>query len=492
MKLGKVLLCLTLLMMPMRVVALESSDKERVPYEIQNMYLEGSSLIIEGWGMLSGVQHFRNSSTHQYQLQLSSTTGEIFLIDGQIMPNDQTEVMKLLNVRKCGEGEYSQDASICYYDYKNVGFRFVIPLEYLKTNESYQVSLIIHGLSANVSNATKLFYPSRIPVVMDQNGIEYKIVSDLYDTSLKVVYQSVFERPVPANKDSYRYVNKVCSPTYGYAVFYQSGTIFDYVYDRYQSNGTTYYKVYTQNVDECYDGRNVSKEGNEYEAWIAGNFVDYIGEPLRIEVTQKNEPPLITILSNPTIFVGESIEVLDYAVAYDIEDGDLTEFIQVIDGVVGEEVGNYPITFYVEDSLGAYDIKTMVVTVKEPDNTPPNLDAYDQVIYQYEEFDYYAGVSAFDEEDGWLTDVIGYDGYVDTETLGVYYVTYYVADSKGLIDEKTISVKVIRNPREKIRYIDTELPFYQEPIPRNWQRRVNFLFDQLKHPQKLVEEIVDY
>ena len=74
-------------------------------------------------------------------------------------------------------------------------------------------------------------------------------------------------------------------------------------------------------------------------------------------------------------------------------------------------------------------------------------------------------VSAYDYEDGWLNDVISYTGYVDTWVLGEYPVTYYVMDSEGLIDTKTIIVKVIRNPREKIRYIDQDKPFYEEPIP---------------------------
>ena len=78
--------------------------------------------------------------------------------------------------------------------------------------------------------------------------------------------------------------------------------------------------------------------------------------------------------------------------------------------------------------------------------------------------------------------MISYTGYVDTWVLGEYPVTYYVMDSEGLIDTKTIIVKVIRNPREKIRYIDQDKPFYEEPIPKN-----TYLFDMLKNPKLLAE-----
>ena len=487
-----ILVMLCLLINQMTIKSVESTDKEQVPYEIQVMRIEEDRLLIEGWGMLSSIQHFVDEKTHRYDLILTSDLGEQIQVPGEIVYNDQTEVMKLMNVRKCGSLELNQDGAFCYYDYKNVGFRFTIPLSYLEINRSYQVDLIITGFQSGISKSTKLFYPSRIPLIMNNEGIEYKIVSNLYDTALKVVYQSVFERQRPADKINYRTTSQFCSATYGYAVFYQVGAIFNYVYDRFQSGGTTYYKIYTKNATTCENGRNVSVEGNDYESWVAGNFVDYIGEPLRIEVKQLNEPPVITILSHPIIFVDEVIDLYDYAVAFDTEDGDLTEFIMIINGVVGNEVGEYPITFYVEDSLGAYDIKVMNVSVIEPTNTPPNINANDRVIYQYSDFDYYEGVWANDREDGWIQDAIGYHGYVDTEVLGRYPLVYYVMDSEGLIAEKMIHVKVIRNPREKIRYIDDQLPFYMEEIPRNWQKKVNFLFDQLKYPTKLAERISNY
>lgn len=466
-----------------------STDKERLPYEIQSIEVSEEGFIIKGWGMLSSVQHFRNESDHQFELKLTSDQGEEIYLSGSVLPNDQTKVMQTMNVRKCNDFEFHQDGEVCYYEYRNVGFQFIVPFDLLTPERAYYASLIVHGLSSGVSRETLIYYPTLVPLQAQHDSIVYQAFSDLIDTQLRVAYRSVFERSEPVKENANRITNTFCSATYGYFVFYEPGSIFTHVYDRIQKEGVTYYKIHTSSDVRCVDGRNVSHEGEDNESWIAGNFVDYIGEPLVISAYELNTPPVITVLANPIIYVNEVIQPLDYAIAYDLEDGDLSDQIEIIDGEVLDEVGNYLITFYVEDSKGLFDVKQMIVTVIEPDNYPPLIDATDHVIYQYDDFDYMEDVFAYDEEDGWLNDVIWYTGEVDTWVLGEYPVTYYVMDSKGLIDSKTIVVKVIRNPREKIRYIDQKKPFYEEPIPKNWTRKYMYLFDMLENPRLLVETV---
>lgn len=479
--------CLLFSFQSQPIQSYSSTDKERLPYEIQLISVDETGFVIQGWGMLSSVQHFRDGNDHQYELKLTNDQGEVLLLPGTIIANDQTQVMQTMNVRKCAETEFNQDGEVCYYDYRNVGFQFVIPFELLAADTAYYASLIVHGLTSGVSRETLIYYPTLIPLQAQRDTLIYLAFSDLIDTQLRVAYQSVFERSEPVKENANRVAETFCSPTYGYFTFYEPGSVYSHVYDRIQNDGVTYYKVHTSKDVKCVNGRNVTREGNDYESWIAGNFVDYIGEPLIISVFEINNPPEITVLSNPVIYVGEVIHPLDYAIAFDIEDGDLSDEIQIIDGEVLDNPGNYIITFYVEDSKGLYDVKQMLVTVIEPENRPPLIDAHDHTVYQYDDFDYMKDVSAYDWEDGWLNDVIGYSGFVDTWVLGEYPVTYYVMDSEGLIDTKTIIVKVIRNPREKIRYIDQDKPFYEEPIPKNWTRKYMYLFDMLKNPKLLVE-----
>lgn len=487
----KILICVLLLLMlqPDIIHAYQSTDKLKVPFEIQSIQAQENGFMIEGWGMISSVQHFKDSTTHHYQLILSDNKGETLFYDGIIKQNDQTEVMQVMNVGRCGDDELFKDGKICYYDYQNVGFEFFIPYADLQLNHQYVASLKIEGITSGTTYTTQLFYPTTIPVHKKIDKLEYKAISALIDTKLKVVYDHVLERQEPANKYSYRMSNNLCSSTYGYYTYYQPDSIYEHVYGKYQANGTTYYNVHTSASAVCLNDKNTTVEGNDYSSWIAGNFVDYIGEPLTFTVTSDNEPPQITILENPIIYVDEVIRPLDYAVAFDKEDGDITDNIVIIDGEVLPVPGIYEITFYVEDSMQAYDIKKMQVTVAERENKPPAIYAADKVIYQYEPFDYLADVDAFDYEDGIITGSIWYEGYVDVETLGDYYVTYYAIDCEGLITSKVIHVLVIRNPREKIRYIDALRPFYMEPIPRNWEKRYMFLFDQLEHPQKIAESI---
>lgn len=108
-----------------------TTDKEKLPYEIQSIYVDETGFIIQGWGMLSSVQHFRDGSDHQFELKLTSDQGDVLILPGTIMANDQTQVMQTMNVRKCAESEFNQDGEVCYYDYRNVGFQFVIPFEVL-------------------------------------------------------------------------------------------------------------------------------------------------------------------------------------------------------------------------------------------------------------------------------------------------------------------------------------------------------------------------
>ncbi len=480
--------CFLLFQVPCRA-EYSSTDKEHLPFEVQSIQAGENGFTLSGWAMLSSVQHFQSAADHHYELKLVGQSGEQLLIAGEVMPNDQTEVMRYLNVRKCGQNELFQDGEVCYYDYKNVGFSFFIPYELLMPDQSYTASLLVYGHTANTVLETYLYYPTQVPIQFQKETLVYQAFSDMIDTQLQVAYQYVFERTQPMKNDAIRTSDTFCSATHGYSIYYQPDAVFQHVYDRVQSEGTTYYKIHTSKQTVCENGRNVAHEGEDNVSWIAGNFVDYIGLPLQFSVFELNNPPLITVLENPIINVGEAINPLDYAIAYDVEDGDLTDQIIILDGVVGNEAGNYPITFYVEDSKGLFDIKQMIVTVIEPENYPPLIDASDRTIYQYDEFDYYEGVYAFDEEDGWLNDAIGYDGYVDTWVLGKYPVTYYVMDSEGLIDTKTITITVIRNPREKIRYIDKEKPFYKEDIPKNWTYKYTYLFDMLANPRLLAETI---
>ncbi len=89
-------------------------------------------------------------------------------------------------------------------------------------------------------------------------------------------------------------------------------------------------------------------------------------------------------------------------------------------------------------------------------NTAPTIMAENKEILQKSSFDAKAGVTAFDKEDGDLTNkIIVVSNNVDTNKIGTYTVLYRVIDSAGEQTEKKITVDVVKN-EDPIFYVDDQ------------------------------------
>ena len=148
-----------------------------------------------------------------------------------------------------------------------------------------------------------------------------------------------------------------------------------------------------------------------------------------------------------TITVGDTFDPKADVTAEDVEDGDLTDKIEVLKNEVDTtKAGKYEVTYKVTDRKGASRTKTITVTVNpkmEPLNEAPTIDVTDKEITVGDKFDPKDGVTAKDKEDGNLTDKIEIlKNTVDPSKPGVYEVTYKVTDSKGASCTKTIKVTV--------------------------------------------------
>ena len=147
------------------------------------------------------------------------------------------------------------------------------------------------------------------------------------------------------------------------------------------------------------------------------------------------------------ITVGDTFDPKADVTAEDVEDGNLTDKIEVLKNEVDTtKAGKYEVTYKVTDSKGASRTKTITVTVNpkmEPLNEAPTIDVTDKKITVGDKFDPKDGVTAKDKEDGNLTDKIEIlKNTVDPSKPGVYEVTYKVTDSKGASCTKTIKVTV--------------------------------------------------
>ena len=159
-----------------------------------------------------------------------------------------------------------------------------------------------------------------------------------------------------------------------------------------------------------------------------------------------NAIPTIKV-EDKILTVGDTFDPKADVTAEDVEDGNLTDKIEVLKNEVDTtKAGKYEVTYKVTDSKGASRTKTITVTVNpkiETLNEAPTIDVTDKEITVGDKFDPKDGVTAKDKEDGNLTDKIEIlKNTVDPSKPGVYEVTYKVTDSKGASCTKTIKVTV--------------------------------------------------
>ena len=103
-------------------------------------------------------------------------------------------------------------------------------------------------------------------------------------------------------------------------------------------------------------------------------------------------------------------------------------------------------------------------------NNVPTINASDIQIQQFSNFNPLNFVTAYDVEDGDLTDEIVTLNSIDTSLLSDQDLCYYVEDSKYVSTTKCIIVSIYsyQDLMSKVRYVSKNNLFYNEPLPSNW------------------------
>ena len=188
--------------------------------------------------------------------------------------------------------------------------------------------------------------------------------------------------------------------------------------------------------------------------------VKYSPESSSFEVEKDSSVPWEDMNSIPSI-TAEDIEIevgsefgeqtaKENVTAFDEENGNLTDRIEIVFCDVNPTVaGVYTVIYQVTDNGGAVCRKSVKVTVYEkltPINRLPVISGENKVIEVGDEFDEEiakVGITAFDEEDGNLTDRIEVKEFnVNPMQAGEYSVTFSVTDKSGGVSYFTISVSV--------------------------------------------------
>jgi hypothetical protein len=152
-----------------------------------------------------------------------------------------------------------------------------------------------------------------------------------------------------------------------------------------------------------------------------------------IVVTPDTTKPIITLLGEATITLTEGTTYSDAgATASDDIDGDITASIQISNTVNSNVVGNYSVTYDVNDSSGnvaTQIVRTVKVNAKPivviPDTTKPVITLLGEATITLTEGTTYsdAGATASDDIDGNITSSIQISNTVNSNVVGSYSVT---------------------------------------------------------------------
>ncbi len=205
------------------------------------------------------------------------------------------------------------------------------------------------------------------------------------------------------------------------------------------------YKIVPSNN---YEYKYVSNTNREY----ISKTVDHDNESISLNMSP-------TIKSGDTyieLAKGEKLELTAKNLGITMEDPEGKEVRLEVkkDGV--------EITEFLSDTAGVYELsctaidnygdrsETIIIQVhviedetNVEENSAPVINAEDRVIKLGSSFDPLEGVTAFDKEEGCITDRVEVTGdTVDTNKEGTYKVTYTVKDSEGKVATKTITITV--------------------------------------------------
>jgi 2',3'-cyclic-nucleotide 2'-phosphodiesterase (5'-nucleotidase family) len=170
------------------------------------------------------------------------------------------------------------------------------------------------------------------------------------------------------------------------------------------------------------------------------------------EVEKDVVPPTIIGTKNIDYIIGNPVpNFLDGISAYDNIDGNITHLIIVDETLIDLTTGGvYTLTYRVTDQAGNTETKIVSLTVieglGEVDLNAPVIIGTKHITYEFGSLEpnYLLGVTAFDLEDGYITDdIVLDDSLVDLTTLGIYDVTYFVADQAQNSFSITIEVTVV-------------------------------------------------
>lgn len=462
-----------------QVNAYELVNKEKLIYEIQEAVLNEEGISLSGWSFIGESQHFNNRNDFDGYFIIDNGK-HILKYPLNFHKKEMTNLMKMGNPRRCGDNEFNMKARDCYYDFSMVGWNVFIPITDLMDNTKYTARIHMKALKSGQDYQTYALFSNEFQVIEDKprNRI-VSLNSGIQNTRIVVNHDYVMVREKPSKTSNIYNSSNSCSLTFGSVLYFIKYTEYLRVKNYVNIDDVTWYQVGVEEIG-CFDSKASVIEGNRL-AWIPSTYVNYNGTIATIEIRNTYTKPII-YLENQTVYVGDTSFNPDlYVSAYDYYDGIIVPK-RTRSNLNILVPGRYYVQYSATNSKNKTTTKMMYVDVIEKKiNTPPIITAYDQSIYQNSTYNPLQNVSAYDLEDGDITNKIKLTTFIDSKIVGTHEQCYYVEDKEGLSNDKCVNITVL--PRiippiyqnSNLRFIDSKNPFYKEPVPNKWKELINML-----------------
>lgn len=320
--------------------------------------------------------------------------------------------------------------------------------------------IILEEIVGESINGNNIWYKVIVDTKLDENknvididgnpniSFDSAIVTSSFDYEHNVGYihsANIWTKdnsaPVISVEDKSIYVNDTFDPMYEVV-----GT------DKEDGDITNKIVIISNNVD-------VTKAG-VYTILYSLTDSAYKNTTVSINITVKtNEPPKIYV-EDTFVLQYKEISLKDLATAIDLEDGDISNKITISGEVDFTIVGVYKITYEVIDSDGNKVTKISNIIVEA--NSNPIITGEHVNLKTGDIFDPLANVTAFDKEDGDITETIIIESNnVNVNVPGKYNIVYKVIDSDGNITRLEIIVIVDGD------YIEQDGVFHFEKLEFN-------------------------
>jgi hypothetical protein len=209
-----------------------------------------------------------------------------------------------------------------------------------------------------------------------------------------------------------------------------------------------------------------SRPGSYWVQYVVYNSLGLMSYADRsVVVFDMTASPSIVAIDYQYFETSEPFDPRNGAYAYDIEDGDITHLIEIVENTVDTSIpGEYHVMYRVTDSDGNIAEHTSFVTVNWSWMLYPEIRVEPYIVYLElgGTFDPMEGVTATDLTDGDITSEVEVNGYVDTSMPGVYYLEYSAINTLGLTSGSSRQIIVFESSVPIIMAYDFESPLNQE------------------------------